>query len=451
MKETMPMGDFNALVEKNFSIVCGLLMSSNDPTCKSDVIQVTCAQGQNKLSAAIRSLMSENELSFVRENAEKYASFDAAIRKDFFAAVNQSHEGAALEKFTKAADRCLNYQKYKEAEEYEKLASTPEFKAKAKDARRSFWINIAVGMTGDLVQSGIRANIEYFIGKISSPNTAMTYSQVFFANLCSSAFDMVSGFAHDVTEAGAVNGCERLQKSGGSRAWSQQCLRSYSAVCSASLGRVDLHNFGFQSNSEFGSFLLNSTNIGLSGLCNAGGPKARASCGVINMAANQISQALRTGDNDLAQCVGTSLAGACLGEIWGRGGWKNDRGVEVVRLTKGADKLDWRVRDCCHCRKDIYRSMDYAPDPRVQFENWMGVIQSGDFKGGNCDVQNGVKGQLNNSHYYVYKDCKKVTVVGASCSLESTDENGKLIDESRLLWDANKKSIGEMVEKKIRL
>ena len=433
------LGDFNSLIEGRFGLICGLLMSSTDESCRGDVIRAVCSQGKSSLKDAVKSLMEDPQLAKITSSPEKSAGLDAAIREDFFEAVNGRDVNAANAKFTSAADRCLNRQKYEEAAQFEKLVATPEFRARASAARRVFWTGVALQATSESLKKGLTLGIGYLVGKVSAPRTALSLSQYFWASVCSGGLQIAASFAKSVSIEAGSDACREIRKIdftvNVNRTFSKECLNVYASSCSAAIGSVDLRNLGIQTDGQIANFVLDTANFGLWGLCISGGPGILASCGVINYAANQIGTAIKTGNNDLAQCVGTSQLGACIGQLWGQGGWTNKNGVESVRVEVDKMKQPWRVTGCCLCRKDFYRSQSYKTDPKTGSEWWLGVIQSGSVSGGNCSRQEAVRGEKIGGQYHLYRDCQKVDIVGAGCSLKEAGSNDVLQDVPRILWD----------------
>ena len=73
--------------------------------------------------------------------------------------------------------------------------------------------------------------------------------------------------------------------------------------------------------------------VGIEGLCYSGGTVSSIACGFINQAADQINQAIRTGNNDWAECLGITRLGACIGEHIGKAGWTNNNGISQPKLA----------------------------------------------------------------------------------------------------------------------
>jgi hypothetical protein len=443
--ESLPMGDYDRLVESRFGMVCGLLMASGDESCRSSVITATCSQGMKSLTESIKSLMADPQLNRASTDEAKLSKFMEAIRKDFFQAVNAQDSDIAGQRFTKAADRCLNHQKYSEAEEFEELAATPEFQTRAAEARRKFWTGVALGSVSEFAKQAVTVGVGYLVGKVSAPNTVLSMSQLFWGSVCSGGMQMAAGFAKSAGVEVGGDACASLIKNYISKPWSKECLNVYAASCSAYIGSVDLRNLGLQTENDIANFVLDTTNLGLWGLCNAGGPAIRTSCGVINYSANQIGEALRNGDNDLARCAGTSQIGACIGQMWGQGRWTNKNGVEVARIEHDPKGQPWRVTGCCLCQKDWYQSKGFAIDPKISTEWRMTVIQSGDVASGNCAADQGRRGSVQEGKYYIYSQCNRVEVVGAGCGLQEADEQAKLQDVSRVLWDLKVKGPSKII------
>lgn len=143
-------------------------------------------------------------------------------------------------------------------------------------------------------------------------------------------------------------------------------------------------------------------------------------CNAINESGKQIYQAITTGNNDWAHCVGTDKLGACLGNLYGSKGWTNNNGVQMAQQTSDGSTY----RGCCWCKKKYYANDKWiAKDTMFRSENWFGVIQQGDVKSGNCGFREGkvIKNQplTYNGHdvYYKYEDCNKWYVAGDQCAV----------------------------------
>jgi hypothetical protein len=153
-------------------------------------------------------------------------------------------------------------------------------------------------------------------------------------------------------------------------------------------------------------------------LCNTSKTGSFA-CNTINEAGKQIYQAIMTGNNDWAHCVGTDKLGACVGKIYGSKGWTNNSGVAQAQQTANGDTY----RGCCWCKKRYYADDKWIrTDTMFRSENWFSVIQAGDVKSGNCGFQQGkVVGnqpvKFNGYDvYYKYEECDKWYVKGDTCS-----------------------------------
>lgn len=161
-------------------------------------------------------------------------------------------------------------------------------------------------------------------------------------------------------------------------------------------------------------------------------PTAHTACRTIGEAAAQIVKAVQTGNNDWAHCAGTDQLGACLGTLWGSGGFTNNNGVETAQQTG-----DVTYRGCCWCYKDYYTNDGWVSDTRYRRENWFGVIQAGDVATGNCKQMEskthpGDKESTFGGYetYYEYSDCNRWYVAGDSCHAA----NG-----SHQVWNGEKK------------
>lgn len=160
------------------------------------------------------------------------------------------------------------------------------------------------------------------------------------------------------------------------------------------------------------------------------GPTAHLACRTIGEAADQILQAVKTGNNDWAHCAGTDQLGACIGTLWGSGGFTNNNGVETAETVGNQT-----YRGCCWCYKDHFANDGWVSDTRIRRENWFGVIQGGDVATGNCKQMETKTGAGEGRYqgyetYYRYADCDRWYVAGDSCAAPAGVHR---------VWDSKKK------------
>jgi hypothetical protein len=232
------------------------------------------------------------------------------------------------------------------------------------------------------------------------------------------------------------------------------CLKSGASVCAAIGGFINMKNWvGLDSENTAINVVSDVLSVGAGAACQYGG--VGPLCGIISASFEQISKAVITGNNDWAECLGISSYFRCRGAIWGSKGWMNNEGVQgpyrvaernpppVRDIERGEFvnvPVEWWVRPCCACRRTYYKNQGWFVSPKeVAGDNYLSVIQKGDFASGNCKHQE-TKGKISPGgaqhygfDYYRYTDCQRITVVGDVCAFPR-DVNG---NEGHLrLWDS---------------
>ncbi len=218
------------------------------------------------------------------------------------------------------------------------------------------------------------------------------------------------------------------------------CLRTSASLCEAANQVVDFGTI-YEAYDPGGSrpFITNQalTTLGAAAsiTCALGGTASGTACGMISQAANEIAEALRTGNNSWGDCVGTSRAGACAGASFAS--WLSGITPESVDApiipTGYVDGVPYSY--CCHCQRNFYQNNFFA-DTKFRRDSMMigrttyvnaGVDQSlcksNETK--RIDIPQTRNGE---SVYYSYSACEAVMLVGEStCTFEgSTDYRKKI-------------------------
>jgi hypothetical protein len=443
-------GDLVELTNGRLRLVCGFLLSSPEASCKSKVIEVVCAQGQDVLAEAITILRKDPLAAPFTKTPEDVKKIEDSLTKDFFLSLKDPASSATEAQFTKAVDRCMNHEHYKEAEKFAAEAATPEFQARAAAARRQFWIDMALSAVWTAGEQAIRRGVSWRVAAKAAPNTALSVKSYFLLGLCSGA----ANFAASLLESPEVNWnddqCKNLGKSDSAQ-WGA-CLRVAGSICTAATGTIDIRNLGIASDDQAMNFFIDITNIGGYAACQLGGGLSRAYCGVINLVANQFHQTAMTGANDLAECYQTTCLGRCLGQMYASGGWTNNNALSQPRQVKDSGGEKWVIKSCCLCERSTLEYANWGRWKKTATEWNMSVIQDGDFKTGSCGSKEGKKFEdyaSKGNRYYEYSGCHKVDVMGTSCALEEGDGHGNYLPVNRLLWDtAARRLSGRSVTKK---
>ncbi len=240
---------------------------------------------------------------------------------------------------------------------------------------------------------------------------------------CKVAGDQVADAISTARQVDYDNACSASAFSFTAKHRVAACMKTGASLCAAYAGSVNFEQLAGLDPNSVGGFFAGVAGAGVSATCAAGGTLTNVLCGTINQAGLQIRQAITTGNNDWATCIPTAQAGACIGTLyanWQSGGWTNNSGVETAQGT-GDDES----RSCCWCYKDSYKNDGYLSDTRVSRENWLGVIQAGDYKSGNCPSMEkkgrqtgGIQQYSDDGYelYYRYSECGKAKVKGSRCS-----------------------------------
>lgn len=207
------------------------------------------------------------------------------------------------------------------------------------------------------------------------------------------------------------------------------CFRSAGSVCSIVVeqGKVNLDNF-LPSTDDYGAVADTAADLGkelasevVTNACQLGSVVTRSACGVINAAAAQIKEALTSGDNDWANCVGTSQLGACIGQKIGSGGWTNNNGVENATQADDGNGGQFSYLGCCLCELQEFQRGTFANNI-LGSRTVVSRIQQGDYNSGNCAYRQnrGDFTMVANPNVFRYTGCSKVYLAGNACAPDST-------------------------------
>lgn len=163
--------------------------------------------------------------------------------------------------------------------------------------------------------------------------------------------------------------------------------------------------------------------VTLSGACKLGSAVGQTACSVISAAAAQIKMAIKTGNNDWANCLGTTQMGACVGdqlENWMNGTQSGDAGagVETAQTVQDTSGNNVRQQRFCWCDRNCYQNDGYFTDTKFMHQYDYSVVSDETNGAGQRECANHMKTiwpyptQLRNGYkvYYQYTNCEIVTV-----------------------------------------
>ncbi len=250
------------------------------------------------------------------------------------------------------------------------------------------------------------------------PNIALDAAKEVAFAVCAAAANSLADSIGAVPPSTYQNDCgPRTPEESQARVAS--CFRTSASSCNAFSGKVD---FAKIIGAKSGGLKITAdvvSAVAQTG-CSVGGEASKLACGAISESTKAIIEAITTGNNSWADCAGTTKLGQCIGSRLGSGGWTNNNGVSEPTGTGENQR-----RDCCWCQRTWYEN-DWGSDTPYKSENFVGVIQQGDFQSGNCARPGGVleghkfwdsseKRPSGWDAYYSYSQCKKVTLKGDSC------------------------------------
>lgn len=207
------------------------------------------------------------------------------------------------------------------------------------------------------------------------------------------------------------------------------CFRTAGSICSIVVeqGKVNLDNF-LPATDDLGYAADTAVDVAkelasevVSNACQLGSVVTRGACGAINAAAAQIKEALVSGDNDWANCVGTSQLGACIGSKIGSGGWTNNNGAETATEADDGNGGKFSYVGCCLCERQEFARGFYANNIIASL-NVISVIQQGDYDSGNCAYRQnrGDFTMSGSSSVFRYSRCDKVFLAGNRCAPDNS-------------------------------
>lgn len=272
-----------------------------------------------------------------------------------------------------------------------------------------------------------------YVKKILSdykPSIASYVAKSVALAVCSAAANSIADRLGAVPPQVYENDCAP-RTSAESQARVASCFRTTASACDSVSGKVD---FAKIIGAKSGGVKITADIVSSAAQagCLFAGDISKAACGVISESTKQILEAVKTGNNSWADCAGTTKLGQCIGSRLGSGGWTNNNGI-----AESIGEGDNAKTDCCWCVRTWYES-NWGYDTAWKRENFIGVIQQGDFGSGNCPRPGGKpqghywwqpleKRPSGNDVYYRYSQCEKVTLKGDRCVVGAQFyENGKL-------------------------
>jgi hypothetical protein len=201
------------------------------------------------------------------------------------------------------------------------------------------------------------------------------------------------------------------------------CFRTAGSICdvAVSTGRINVDNFLPDSDNVAVDIAASLASEVASGACKLGATATQKSCALINAAAEQIKMAILTGDNDWANCAGTTQLGTCLGKTIGSRGWTNTNGVESVQTSTDPEtQKNFEFTGCCLCDYNKFNAGLFS-DALVESYQVISVIQQGDFETGNCAYrENRGRFSIGNGQRAQYQNCQKRYLAGNRCAADTS-------------------------------
>ena len=431
--------------------------ADGEPACKAAKITDICSLNYNSLDEATHFLADAKEVSSLAKSAQDRADFEKSLQDDF-------RDGV---------DHCLNAEKYKNQkvaqEIINQIQNDPDLPKKRLE-RRAAWVRSLILSTGsqaawaaaykdtyakvlEAVDSSGAKILDSKGNQIMVSRAPYAFVRLVGSSLCSMAVNSLVSFSTSAEVNWNKDQCAQLDASVNS--WQNPaCKASLNTLCASISGVVNLReiaqNFpsADSSGDSYLGFVEDTASAALYMGCNRGGDVASMLCGVIGQSTNQIAKALQTGDNDWGECLFGQYA-RCFGQRWlsGSGNWTNDAAIEMPRQDVDKNDQSWWVRSCCLCRQTTYGRSSGAWRPTAA--EWdSSVIQQGDFKSGNCGVQEGKKTSISNQKYTKYDACQRVDVLGNSCSLVKASGSDAPVPNDLTVWDAAQKNVtGQTISK----
>ena len=269
--------------------------------------------------------------------------------------------------------------------------------------------------TSEFLQQNIRDAAEDSLGK---PKLAGIQKQIATA-ACVGASMVIGNAISQKREVDFENACGfKFDKTR-----LASCFRSSGDICMilSQSGNIDVANFMPDTASKGAIFLQDVSSAVVSGACSLGANASKAACNAISAAAFQIKQALITGNNDWAHCVGSDQLGTCIGTKYAEVfGGAMSRAALDAPVAQALGSSDNRYRKCCWCYRDYYKRYWLYPNEFFRRDNAVFVTGEGD-GGALCQERSDYpRSELPEKvdgypAYFVNRECGEVYVKGESC------------------------------------
>ena len=472
-KDTSGLGDLEIVANTDFQSLCEFFFAPSNPEeCRTNPIIIgLCAQKQKTLDDSIKSFLLAKKPGDIGLSPAVEAKVHDDFKKDAMASVTGSAETDQHKLFNEAADRCMNHTAHSDADHFEKLAATPEFQAEGRTSQvEVVSVLIYQGMVGVgwrlapkqfealATQWGIKniTSVQALFAKYKLTFSPLSWRTTIGLMLCSAGSTVMGSYFDFASQSQTVQSKDSEACKEFAHDWVTNrnsklsaCFGALADICNAVLMPGNLGVLGITTTSDLLNYGMQLSSVGVSTLCLAGGPWARIGCAATNYYANQLMQVARTGNTKAAQCTGADKLGICyLTPLFMDKAWGNDNPIATAENVTDDSGQTWIVRDCCACDKLHFEKAGTSLVYwllNTEAENYVSVIQRGDFKSGNCGVQENVKipDGTNPKLFVQYTNCRKVTAIGGACTL-SESTNGKLTPRNLPLWDrAHKQPAGK--------
>jgi hypothetical protein len=136
---------------------------------------------------------------------------------------------------------------------------------------------------------------------------------------------------------------------------------------------------------------------------------------VAGMCLQQIGKLLKTNGQCLMKTAG-KFRDELAAYVWVNDDWSNNEGVAREQTCGQVD-----YRPCCYCQRQEFTESGFVSSGSAVGSPipWLGVIQNGDFKTGNCgQMEKAPAIDGSTRHEYRFTECKKVFALGTTCRQE---------------------------------
>jgi hypothetical protein len=226
--------------------------------------------------------------------------------------------------------------------------------------------------------------------------------------VCSAGTKLIANQIDAQPQVNYNNPCAAIFATSKSRA--KACLNTTSSICKIGAGDISLDNFlpeGSLDDKPVATLATEAANQIAQGGCKTAGSAGSALCATISESANQIRQAITSGNNDWAHCLGTDQVGACTGTVVTEYmlGIKVADLKEPVREPKpSVEAPEYQETEVCWCDYSCYQD-DWGTDTELTRSNYYTVISRGDAGKRECDNKDGRwnwTGQKSKAGYHLY-------------------------------------------------